>query len=61
MDNPQAGEPVLSAFVNTVFYKKPPSMAKFIMLIPIVGGVAFASLKKDETGAPAPRAPPGAP
>eukprot|EP00908_Phaeocystis_cordata_P020327 Transcript_31997.p1 GENE.Transcript_31997~~Transcript_31997.p1 ORF type:complete len:309 (-),score=198.40 Transcript_31997:339-1244(-) len=47
----KAGEPVLSAFVNTVFYKKPPSMAKFIMLIPIVGGVAFASLKKDETGA----------
>ena len=43
-------EPVLSALVNTVFYGKPPSMAKACMLLPIVGGVAFASLKKGEIG-----------
>merc|ERR1712203_1299266 len=42
----KAGEPVLSALVNTFFYGKPPSIAKFICLLPIVGGVAFASLKK---------------
>merc|ERR1719454_2813093 len=47
----KAGEPVLSAFVNTVFYGKPPSLAKVVCLFFIVGGVAFASLKKDETGA----------
>jgi len=48
----KAGEPVLSAFVNTVFYKKPPTMAKLICLLFIVGGVSFASLKKNpETGA----------
>jgi len=46
----KAGEPVLAAFVNTVFYKKAPSMAKALMLLPIVGGVAFASLKKNEAG-----------
>ena len=47
----KAGEPVLSAFVNTVFYGKPPSMAKVVCLFFIVAGVAFASLKKNiETG-----------
>ena len=45
----KAGEPVLSALVNTVFYGKPPSLAKFLCLFLIVGGVAFASLKKDPT------------
>merc|ERR1711972_440336 len=44
----KAGEPVLSALVNTVFYGKAPSFAKFLCLFPIVGGVAFASLKKIE-------------
>ena len=43
----KAGEPVLSAFVNTVFYGKPPSAPKVVCLIFIVAGVAFASLKKD--------------
>ena len=43
----KAGEPVLSAAVNTVFYGKPPSLAKLVCLFFIVGGVAFASLKKD--------------
>uniref|UniRef100_A0A7S3B470 Sugar phosphate transporter domain-containing protein n=1 Tax=Haptolina ericina TaxID=156174 RepID=A0A7S3B470_9EUKA len=47
----KAGEPVLSAFVNTVFYGKPPSKAKFVCLIFIVAGVAFASLKKGADGA----------
>merc|ERR1711871_105802 len=42
----KAGEPVLSAFVNTVFYNKPPSLAKVFCLFFIVGGVGFASLKK---------------
>merc|ERR1711998_352153 len=47
----KAGGPVLSALVNTVFYGKPPSMAKVFCLFFIVGGVAFASLKKNlETG-----------
>ena len=41
----------MSALVNTIFYKKAPSMAKSVCLIFIVAGVAFASLKKDETGA----------
>jgi solute carrier family 35 protein E1 len=43
----KAGEPVLSAFVNTVFYGKPPSFAKVVCLFFIVAGVGFASLKKD--------------
>merc|ERR1711957_859754 len=47
----KAGEPVLSALVNTLFYGKSPSMAKWFMLLPIVGGVAFASLKKGTDGA----------
>ena len=47
----KAGEPVLSAFVNTVFYGKAPTMPKTVCLFFIVAGVAFASLKKDlETG-----------
>ena len=47
----KSGEPVLSALVNTVFYGKPPSNAKIGCLPIIVGGVAFASLKKNaETG-----------
>lgn len=46
----KAGEPVLSAIVNTLFYGKPPSKAKFFMLFFIVGGVAFASLKKAADG-----------
>ncbi|KAL1512241.1 hypothetical protein AB1Y20_005503 [Prymnesium parvum] len=47
----KAGEPVLAAAVNTFFYGKPPSFKKFICLWFIVGGVAFASLKKNEEGA----------
>lgn len=47
----KSGEPVLSALVNTVFYGKPPSSAKVACLPIIVGGVAFASLKKSAEGA----------
>lgn len=43
----KSGEPVLAALVNTVFYGKPPSFKKILCLPVIVGGVAFASLKKD--------------
>ena len=45
----KAGEPVLSAGVNAAVYGKPPTFAKFLCLFPIVGGVMFASLKKDPT------------
>jgi len=44
----KAGEPVLSAVVNTLFYGKAPSKAKMVCLLCIVGGVAFASLKRDK-------------
>jgi len=47
----KAGEPVLSAAVNAIVYGKSPSFAKTICLVPIVGGVAFASLKKGTDGA----------
>jgi len=43
----KAGEPVLSALVNTIFYGKAPSVPKSVCLLFIVAGVAFASLKKD--------------
>lgn len=46
----KAAEPVVSAVVNTVAYGKPPSMAKWMCLPIIVGGVAFASMKKGEDG-----------
>ena len=46
----KAGEPVLSAFVNTVFYGKAPSLPKVVCLFFIVAGVGFASLKKAATG-----------
>eukprot|EP00633_Aureoumbra_lagunensis_P003898 CAMPEP_0197317294 /NCGR_PEP_ID=MMETSP0891-20130614/46335_1 /TAXON_ID=44058 ORGANISM="Aureoumbra lagunensis, Strain CCMP1510" /NCGR_SAMPLE_ID=MMETSP0891 /ASSEMBLY_ACC=CAM_ASM_000534 /LENGTH=380 /DNA_ID=CAMNT_0042807213 /DNA_START=102 /DNA_END=1244 /DNA_ORIENTATION=- len=43
----KAGEPVLSAVVNTIFYASPPSVAKACCLPLIVGGVCFASMKAD--------------
>eukprot|EP00325_Prymnesiales_sp_UTEX-LB-985_P026777 CAMPEP_0174721928 /NCGR_PEP_ID=MMETSP1094-20130205/37526_1 /TAXON_ID=156173 /ORGANISM="Chrysochromulina brevifilum, Strain UTEX LB 985" /LENGTH=351 /DNA_ID=CAMNT_0015922705 /DNA_START=30 /DNA_END=1085 /DNA_ORIENTATION=- len=46
----KAGEPVMSAAVSTFFYKGKESVAKLFCLVFIVGGVAFASLKKDEEG-----------
>jgi len=46
----KAGEPVLSAFVNFFFYGKGISTLKALCLPIIVGGVAFASLKKGPAG-----------
>ena len=46
----KSGEPVVSAVVNTAVYGKSPSFAKRCVLPIIVGGVAFASLKKGEDG-----------
>jgi len=46
----KSGEPVLSALVGFLFYKKAPTFTKLLCLPVIVGGVAFASLKKDDTG-----------
>jgi solute carrier family 35 protein E1 len=45
----KAGEPVLSAFVG-VFYGKFESITKVLCLPIIVGGVAFASMKKGADG-----------
>ena len=41
---------MLAAIVGTVFYAKPPSIYKVCCLPIIVGGVAFASLKKGDDG-----------
>ena len=46
----KAGEPVMSAIVNTLVYGKPPSVLKAACLPIIVGGVMFASLKKQAEG-----------
>eukprot|EP00560_Eucampia_antarctica_P003555 CAMPEP_0197836542 /NCGR_PEP_ID=MMETSP1437-20131217/29348_1 /TAXON_ID=49252 ORGANISM="Eucampia antarctica, Strain CCMP1452" /NCGR_SAMPLE_ID=MMETSP1437 /ASSEMBLY_ACC=CAM_ASM_001096 /LENGTH=316 /DNA_ID=CAMNT_0043442811 /DNA_START=158 /DNA_END=1108 /DNA_ORIENTATION=- len=46
----KSAEPVLAALVNTLFYGKPPTITKAACLPIIVGGVAFASLKKGGDG-----------
>lgn len=46
----KAAEPVFAALVNTVFYGKPPTFAKTLMLPIIVLGVAIACLKPDKDG-----------
>jgi len=46
----KSAEPVLAAIVGTVFYAKAPSFYKVCCLPIIVGGVAFASLKKGGDG-----------
>ncbi|KAL7450653.1 hypothetical protein ACHAWC_005730 [Mediolabrus comicus] len=46
----KAAEPVLAAIVGTIFYAKAPSFYKVCCLPIIVGGVAFASLKKGDDG-----------
>ena len=46
----KAAEPVFAAGVNTLFYSKPPTMAKALMLPIIVLGVAIACLKPDKDG-----------
>jgi len=47
----KAGEPVLAAAVGLIVYGKTISMTKTLCLPVIVGGVAFASLKKGADGA----------
>jgi len=46
----KSAEPVLAAIVGTVFYAKAPSFYKVCCLPIIMGGVAFASLKKGSDG-----------
>jgi len=46
----KSAEPVVAAIVGTVFYNKAPSFYKVCCLPIIVGGVAFASLKKGDDG-----------
>ncbi|KAJ1452079.1 triose-phosphate transporter family-domain-containing protein [Pelagophyceae sp. CCMP2097] len=46
----KSGEPVFAALVNTVVYGKAPTFLKAACLPIIVGGVAFASLKKSVEG-----------
>ncbi|KAL3806385.1 hypothetical protein ACHAXA_003382 [Cyclostephanos tholiformis] len=46
----KSAEPVLAAIVGTVFYAKAPSFYKVCCLPIIVGGVAFASLKRGTDG-----------
>ena len=46
----KSAEPVLAAIVGTVFYNKAPSFYKVCCLPIIVGGVAFAALKKGDDG-----------
>mmetsp|Transcript_20166 Transcript_20166/g.42368 ORF Transcript_20166/g.42368 Transcript_20166/m.42368 type:complete len:339 (+) Transcript_20166:85-1101(+) len=46
----KSAEPVLAAIVGTIFYNKAPSFYKVCCLPIIVGGVAFASLKKGDDG-----------
>jgi solute carrier family 35, member E1 len=43
----KAGEPVMAAAVGLVFYGKGETVTKYLCLPIIVGGVAFASLKKN--------------
>jgi solute carrier family 35 protein E1 len=46
----KAGEPVFAALVNTFMYGKSPSMAKWLCLPVVVGGVVFACLKPTPAG-----------
>jgi len=47
----KAGEPVFAAFVGLVMYGKVESVAKYLCLPVIIGGVVFSCLKPDATGA----------
>jgi len=46
----KAGEPVFSALVNTVMYGKSPSIAKWLCLPVVIGGVVFSCLKPSASG-----------
>lgn len=46
----KAAEPAFAAVVGTVFYSKKISVAKWLCLIPIIGGVVLAALKQTKDG-----------
>mmetsp|Transcript_67285 Transcript_67285/g.187758 ORF Transcript_67285/g.187758 Transcript_67285/m.187758 type:complete len:324 (+) Transcript_67285:57-1028(+) len=46
----KAAEPAFSAVIGTVFYRKNISFAKWMCLIPIIGGVCLAALKQKADG-----------
>lgn len=46
----KAAEPAFAAVIGTFIYGKTISMYKWLCLIPIIGGVILAALKKDENG-----------
>lgn len=47
----KSAEPVFAALVGTIFYGKKLSLAKWLCLIPIIGGVVLASLKLKDPAA----------
>lgn len=46
----KAAEPAFAAVIGTVFYNKKISIAKWLCLIPIIGGVVLAALKQKSDG-----------
>jgi len=46
----KAGEPVFAALVNTIMYSNPPSLAKWLCLPIVIGGVVFSCLKPNAAG-----------
>jgi len=46
----KAAEPAFSAIIGTVVYNKKISTAKWLCLIPVIGGVCMAALKFDKNG-----------
>jgi len=46
----KAAEPAFAAFVGTFVYGKKISVAKWVCLIPIIGGVCLAALKQNKDG-----------
>jgi len=46
----KAAEPAFAAVVGTVFYGRKVSFAKWLCLIPIIGGVVLAALKIEKDG-----------
>lgn len=49
----KAGEPVFSALVNTIMYGKSPSLAKWLCLPVVIGGVVFSCMKPTRNALPA--------
>ena len=46
----KSAEPAFSAVIGEFIYKKPISPAKWLCLIPVIGGVCMAALKFDKNG-----------